>query len=166
MNIDYLKQPIPVAHDFTYWEFIRSDMALRRGINNIPNKLQLVNIERLARMVMQPIRNRFGAIRITSGYRCQELNKAIGSTLSSLHVSGHACDFEPVDNKIKLIDVIKWIVDNLEYRELIAEYFPHGWIHIAYSSVNSKKLKLKDKDHNYSKVTIEELMGIYGESEG
>jgi hypothetical protein len=43
-------------------------------------------------MVLQPLRDRFGPIRINSGYRCPELNEAVGGVQSSQHMRGEAAD--------------------------------------------------------------------------
>lgn len=148
---------------FKYSEFIKSDTATRRGISNIPNSEEIwVSIENLVKYVLDPIREAFGPIRITSGYRSVELCKAIGSTLTSNHTRGEAADIEPINPNIKLIDVLNFIHENLEYRELIAEYFPDGWVHVAWSTRgNIRDLKLKDKSHNYSKVSIDYINNIY-----
>ena len=40
-------------------------------------------------------------IRVTSGYRCEELNKIVGGVKTSLHMQGRAVDFVVSDGKIK-----------------------------------------------------------------
>ena len=51
---------------------------------------------------------------------------------------------------------------NLDYREMIAEYFPDGWVHVAYRlNKNIRKLKLKDPTHSYSTITMPDLLRIY-----
>jgi hypothetical protein len=80
----------------------------------------------------------------------------------SNHCNGSAADIEPVDTSIKYIDVIEWIHNNVPYRELIAEYFPNGWIHVTYKEgENNKQLKLKDNIHNYERVSITKLKELY-----
>jgi hypothetical protein len=86
---------IPKAYNFRYIEFIRSNTAIRLGINNIPNNDQWENIERLAVNVLQPIRIHFGPIIIRSGYRSPILNKNIGGSSISNHMKGEASDIEP-----------------------------------------------------------------------
>lgn len=157
-----LNAKLPMAPNFRYKEFVRSDTASRLGIRNVPNELEWQSIERVAGNIIQPVRDQFGPIRITSGYRCVELCLKVGSSPRSNHVRGEAIDFEPVSSKVRLIDIIKWIHMNLEYRELIAEYFPNGWVHAAYRlNKNVRKLKLKDSQHNYSAITMGDLLKIY-----
>ncbi len=157
-----LNKNLPMAPNFKYYEFIKSDTAIRYGIKNKPNEEQWQAIERVAGNIIQPVRNEFGPIKITSGFRCVELCLKVGSSPTSNHVRGEALDFEPVYSEIKLIDIIEWIHNNLSYRELIAEYFPHGWIHAAFRlDKNVKKLKLKDSDHSYSAISMPDLLSIY-----
>lgn len=157
-----LEQSLPMAPNFKYIDFIKSSTAARHGISNSPNEHQWQAIERVAGRIIQPVRNKFGPIVITSGYRCVELCLKVGSAPTSNHVRGEAIDFEPLNKNVKLITIIKWIHRNLPYREMIAEFFPHGWVHVAYrSNKNIGQLKLKDNDHNYSRVSINELSNLY-----
>jgi zinc D-Ala-D-Ala carboxypeptidase len=157
-----LNDIIPDAPNFSYGELIRSDIAIRNGIQNIPNEEQWKCLEKLAVNILQPVRNQFGRIRITSGYRCVELCEIIGSNKNSNHTKGQAADFEPMRASVTLFDVLRWIHGNLDYRELIAEFFPNGWIHAAYrEGGNEKILKLKDKEHNYEIVDLEYIRKIY-----
>lgn len=156
-----LNDRIPGAPNFKYKEFIKSDIALRRGIDNTPTEEHWQNIEKLAVNVLQPVRNELGRINITSGYRSKKLNKAVKSSRTSLHCFGCASDLEP--ENVSLLYLLEWIYNNCEYRELILEFPPLGWIHCAYvEGWNDKKLKLKDKDHKYSIVTLDYIKGLYG----
>ena len=158
-----LNAKIAGAEDFRYKEFIKSETATRLGIVNMPKEHAWQNIEKLAINVLQPIRNQFGPLRITSGFRTVQLCKTIGSSSTSNHVLGQAADIEPVNTKIRLFDILEWIHDNLEYRELIAEFFPEGWVHVAYrENANDRILKLKDSNHNFEKVNINDIRKYYG----
>jgi len=157
-----LEANIPGAYNFKYKEFIKSDIALRYGIKNEPNEDQWRCIEDLAIHILQPVRNKFGPIRITSGFRCIELCNKIGSNSKSNHTRGQAADFEPFYDDVSLYEIMEWIHNNLDYRELIAEFFPSGWIHCAYrEGGNIKVLKLKDKSHNYERVKLLVIAEMY-----
>jgi hypothetical protein len=166
-----LKARIPGAHNFYYWEFLKSDTAMRLGIVQKPTEEQWQNIEKLAVNILQPVRDHFGRTNLTSGFRCPELCLAIGSykeledgtkIVTSNHQRGEAGDIEPDDPTIPLIDIVNFIYNECDFRELIAEYFPGGWVHAAYrEGGNYRILKLKDPKHNYKKVTIEYLNSIY-----
>ena len=148
--------------NFKYIEFIRSEMAIRNNISNEPNIYNLQNMEILVQNGLQPVRDKFGPIRITSGYRSSLLCLAIGSNVHSNHINGGTADIEPINSNIPLIDILNFIHSNLDYRELIAEFFPNGWIHYSYLQDNNKKeLKLKDSDHNYDLVSIDYINSIY-----
>lgn len=155
-----LTDKIPNAKNFKYGEFVFSETAIRYGLDNLPNENQWNKIENLSVNVLQPIRNRFGRIRILSGFRSQEVNSKIrGSSSTSNHCRGEASDIISV-NGISLVKIAVWIYKNLEFRNLIFEY--NSWIHIDYRvGGNLKKLKLKDKDHNYTIITIDELKNLY-----
>ena len=164
-----LRSKIPSAPNFRYGEFVKSDTAIRKGISNIPNLTQWNDIEKLAVNILQPLRTHMGQtysdgrLRITSGFRSVPLCLAVGSSKNSNHARGQASDIEPVDCDIKLFDIIEWIYTNCQFRELIAEYFPDGWVHVAYRErANTRILKLKDKNHNYQRVDINYLRSLYG----
>jgi uncharacterized protein YcbK (DUF882 family) len=60
-------------------EMTKSNTAKRNGISNQPTEEHMENMIDLANVIFQPIRNHFGVpIHISSGYRSEELNKAIG----------------------------------------------------------------------------------------
>jgi len=160
-----LKKHIPGANNFKYGELIKSDTALRLGLINRPNEIQWCNLELVAQRILQPVRDTFGAIRITSGFRTPELCIEIGSTRKSTHTFGWAVDFEPVKTRFSLFDVLNWMNANLVFDTLIAEYWPEGWIHATYSSAPDMKrhrLKLKDPTHNFDIVSIGNLRRLYG----
>lgn len=150
------------APNFKYWELYWSDTALRKGISNIPSPEEWAKLEYFAQSILQPVRNEFGAMRINSCYRSVELCLAMGSNSKSNHARAEAADIEPYDSSIPLIKVMNWIHDNLEFRELIAEYFPNGWIHVA-SRIggNDRFTKLKDPNHNFSLMSMSEINRLY-----
>ncbi len=158
-----LQDKIPGASSFKYGEFVRSEVATRLGIKNEPDEKQWQNIELLAREVLQPVRNKFGRIKITSGFRCEELNKRIGGSEFSNHCRGEAADIEPMEKGVTLFEVLEWIYENLEFRTVIAEFFTRdGWIHIDYRvGGNIKRLRLRDEKHKYEDVTMKFLKELY-----
>ncbi len=159
-----LKATIPGASNFTYGEFVKSATAKKHGIPNTPSEEHWRCLEKLAVNVLQPLREKFGPIRITSGYRSPALCEKIGSGKNSNHARGQAADIEPCSANITLLRMLEWIHDNLEFRELIAENFPAGWIHVAYrEGGNFKTLKLKDQDHNYAEMGMKYIRELYME---
>ena len=135
------------ATNFTIHELLYSETASENKLSNIPTKDELKKLILLARKVLQPIRNKFGRVIVTSGYRSILLCKLVGSNKNSNHIRGEAADFFVPG--VKLIVILRWIVRNLEYRELILEgsrekvkdHHP-TIIHCAYrTNGNIKKLK-------------------------
>ena len=150
------------TNNFKYGEFTKSSTALRKGIDNTPSDEHWENIEDLASNVLQVLRDKFGPIRITSGYRSEELCIAVGSSKNSNHARGQAADIEPYDSRIKLVSILEYIVENLEFRTVIAEYFPGGWIHVDFrTGGNIKRIKLKDANHHYKEVSLAYIKQIY-----
>lgn len=155
---------IPGAPNFTYGELIASGTAREHGIDNTPDSDDIWNnLENLARNVLQPLRNKFGPLRLSSGYRCLQVNRLLKSSDTSFHLRGMAADIEPIFHKIKLYTVLEWLYFNCSFVELIAEYFPSGWVHIAYDIKysNNENLKLMDPNHRYQRVSIEYIKNLY-----
>lgn len=127
---------------FTINELTKSATASRRGIDNTPSSTIKANLTELVDNILDPLREAWGSpIIVTSGYRCQQLNKAVGGAKSSQHVYGQAADIrtvsdKPSDNK-KLFDLILKL--NLPYDQLIDEY-GYNWIHVSYSPRNRKQI--------------------------
>ena len=159
--ISLLDESIPNAQNFTWNEFVKTQIGIRNNINNLPNS-QIIwnNIQSLSEHVLQPLRDQFGPIIISSGYRSSELNKLIGGSPNSNHIRGEAADILPLKN-IPLIEILSFIYKNLPFRELIAEYFPNGWIHVAYrKNGNDRTLKIKDSDHYYTHMSLDEFLNL------
>ena len=126
-----------LSENFWLDEFTKSQTALRNGIDNSASWRIRTNLKELAQNVLQPVRDHFGkAVRISSGYRCQELNRLIGSKDTSQHIDGKAVDFEIYGFSNK--EVAEWIRDNVEFDQLILEMYDlnegpnSGWIHVSY----------------------------------
>ena len=141
-NVSMLK----ISKNFSLKEFTNSQSATRLGLSNQPDTQSLINICALANNILQPVRDKWGIVTISSGYRSPELNShpSIGGSEKSQHCHGMAVDFEAF--KLSNIDLAEWIKENLEYDQLILEFYeegdPHsGWIHCSYNiSGNRKKV--------------------------
>ncbi len=114
---------------FTLEELTRSDVALRKGIPNAPNAAQIANLERLAETLLEPLRWALGVpLKVNSGYRCPDLNAAVGGATNSAHMDGRAADLVPVD--MPLLEAFKEIVrSGLPFDQLIIEC--GAWLHVA-----------------------------------
>lgn len=161
-NVDYGRHlEADISKNFKYWEMVSSDKAVRLGIANIPNEQEWKNLEALVKNVLQPLRDAMGIpITINSAFRCKELNDAVGSSDTSFHRLGCAADID--SDTIPLMKILNAAYSLPKWSEIIAEYFPHGWVHVAYKEGDNRKmLKLKDPKHHFKRVTIQELGKLY-----
>ena len=139
-----------LSKNFTLSEVTRSNTAKRLGIDNTPKNQHLKNMQRLITNLIQPMRDSLGPIRITSGYRSPELNRAIGGSKKSQHSKAEAVDIQfwsegQMNNRILYDWVLK---SNIEFDQMINE-FNFAWIHISLKQKNNRKEVLeayKDKD--------------------
>lgn len=123
-----------LTKNFTLEELTYSATANAYKISNKPNVEQIENLKRLAINILQPIRDKFGVVRISSGFRSAELNKKVGGKSNSQHLKGYAADI-CYANSPKLKEVFKYIKDNLDYDQLLYEIFGGvHWIHVSYVS--------------------------------
>lgn len=97
---------------------------------NIPDERQARALVEVVTRCVQPARDRFGPCKVTSGYRCPALNRAVGGEVTSQHQDGEAVDFEPLSAEIET--VFRWCVLNLDFDQVILE--DGRWIHISYRS--------------------------------
>lgn len=82
-----------LSENFELREFTRSDTATRKGIANDPGLQEVKAIENLVTNLLQPLRKVYGKrMVINSGYRCPELNRAVGGVPTSQHTKGEAAD--------------------------------------------------------------------------
>ena len=136
-----------LSANFQLSELVKSQVAERKGIPNNPSPTQIDNLKALCVNVLQPIRSHFDApVIISSGYRSGEVCIAIGSKPTSQHAEGKAADIEVVgvDNK----ELAQWIKDNLEYDQLILEFYKDGepdsgWVHVSWNSGENRNSSLR-----------------------
>ena len=83
-----------ISKNFSYSEFERSETAEKRGIVNVIATAGVRDsIQALVLNVLQPLRTALGVeMHINSGYRCPELNEAVGGVPNSMHLRGEAAD--------------------------------------------------------------------------
>jgi len=129
-----------LSQNFTLAEMVGSQVATRRGIDNRAPMWAIERLADLATEILQPVRNRFGPVTVTSGWRCQDLERALkgrpeGWRSASQHARGEAADFE-VRGRSNL-EVARWIEAALPFDQLILEFYEppdpnSGWIHCSY----------------------------------
>ena len=130
-----------LTKNFKLEEFIKSDTAQKNNIDNTPTDEQLDNIKFVAEQ-LQLIRNTYKMpIFITSGFRSEELNKAVGGSKTSQHKDGLAVDinqgskqrnhnlFKIIRKMIRLGLPVDQLIDEKEY----------SWIHVSFKQDNPRE---------------------------
>ena len=122
-----------LTKNFTLEEFTYSPTANAHKINNACGVEHIASIKALCENVLQPLRDYLGVpIIITSGYRCTALNKLVGGAANSQHTKGQAVDFIVPSKDLRA--VFNYIVENLDFDQLLFEHNKQGdiWIHLSY----------------------------------
>ena len=172
-----------LTRNFTLSELIKSDTAIRKGINNNPNAGQIEKLKLLCENILQPVRDHYGMpVVVSSGFRSAQLCIKIGSSINSQHTAGQAADFEifGISNQ----ELAHYIDKNLDYDQLILEFWNpedknSGWIHCSYKNPEENRKEFlrayrdtngKTKYEKYSYVkfagenpTQDELTDMYAE---
>lgn len=132
-----MADPVISTH-FSYKELTRSSAASRMGIDNTPNEAQVANLKRLALTVLEPAKELLGGVpfRVDSGFRCEAVNKAVGSTAKkSAHLDGRAADIVPkVDDLRAAFDKIR--ASDIPVDQLILE--SNSWLHFGIAAEGVK----------------------------
>tara|TARA_B110000902_G_scaffold68605_1_gene81335 strand:+ start:74 stop:529 length:456 start_codon:yes stop_codon:yes gene_type:complete len=141
-----------LSKNFVLSEITRSNTAKRLGIDNGPDKNHLRSIQRLITNLIQPMRDALGPIRISSGYRNPNVNRAIGGSTKSQHCKGEALDLQFwKDGKICNKEIYDWVLSSdVEFDQMINE-FDFAWIHISLKKEDNRKQVLeayKDEDND------------------
>jgi zinc D-Ala-D-Ala carboxypeptidase len=131
-----------LSKNFTLAEFTKSQTAERKGIDNTPNDEHLEAAKELFENVVQPVRDNFGPTVLNSGYRGPELNEAVGGSSKSQHCKGEAADIECPG--VPNAEVAAWIEENLDFDQLILEFYTpgipdSGWVHVSYKADGSNR---------------------------
>ncbi len=124
-----------LSPNFTLVEAMKSQTAVRLGIDNTPPAWAIPKLKAVALGILQPVRNHYGiGIIPSSWWRSAALCIAIGSSNKSQHAKGEAVDFEV--HGVSNYEVAEWIIENLTFDQLILEYYEEGdpnsgWIHCS-----------------------------------
>jgi len=123
-----------LTEHFKLEEMTVSPTAKKLGLSNTPTPEHIENMRYCCEKILEPVRAKFGPVTINSSYRAPLVNKAVGGSKTSQHVNGQAIDFEVkgVDNKT----VADWVADNLEFDQVILEFYSagdknSGWVHAS-----------------------------------
>lgn len=120
-----------ISENFALSEMITTSTSIENKIESLEHYNNLVL---LVNNLIQPIRNKFGRIRINSGYRNQAVNKAVGGVQTSQHTKGQAADLKPLEAELRA--VFEYVRDNMVFDQLIL--YPN-FIHVSYNHLNNRK---------------------------
>lgn len=157
-----ITENVYLTRSFRLGEFLVSQTALRRGINNTPGPRELTSLYLLCRHVLQPIRDHFGyPVVISSGLRVPLLNRAIGGKLRSQHILGQAADFHLVGTDMALEQVAQKIVEaGMVFDQLILEFHYRnrpgsGWIHVSYAPGKAQRQQVLTIDRHGTRLGLD-----------
>lgn len=151
-----------LTKNFTLSEMTKSDTALRLGLENEPDDQQLSALKVLCEKVLQPVRDHFQkGVKVNSALRTLPVNRAIGSSDNSHHVRGMAADIEIPG--VANADLAQWIVDNLDFTQVILEFYTvgvpdSGWVHVSYVPEDLRKQVLTATKQNGKTVYLPGLV--------
>ena len=162
-----------ISKNFTLHELTYSSTALRKNIDNTPSKEHIFKLRLLVTSILQPLRNAVGPLRITSGYRSQELCVAIGSHINSQHAKGEAVDMQYVKRgKMDNMQIFNAIISlGLDFDQMILEFggatkdidsdYP-DWVHLSWKvKENRRQILVAYKDEN-NKTKYRRKKNYYG----
>ena len=142
---------------FTLDEMLKSQTALRMGLDNSPEPDQLDSLLALCENVLEPIRIHWAKpVVVNSGFRALPVNRAIGSRDTSQHAKGEAADIEipGIDN----LALYYWIAEELDFDQLILEFYTgepsSGWVHVSYVGDENRHQTLRIDKSGVTRETL------------
>jgi hypothetical protein len=124
----------------TLGEVTQSNTATVKKIDNIPGLAETERLKLVCSECFDKIREHFGQpLRVSSGYRCPALNKAVGGVRNSQHVTGEALDIQPIKSSPTVKEMYDWAKDNIDFDQLIIEGKGGIWLHVSYKKTGNRK---------------------------
>ena len=140
-------EDIQISKNFKLSEFIESETATKKHIDNTPSEEIIENIKLLVLTILQPLRDRISyPFHVNSGYRCKELNKAVGGSETSAHMQGLAADINLGSKQLNRILWEEIKRGNFDFDQAINER-DFTWIHIGIKKDNKGNRKSMFKLH-------------------
>ena len=142
---------------FTLDEMVKSQTALRLGLDNTPDTDEMKSLLALCENVLEPVRIHWAKpVVVNSGFMALRVNRAIGSRDSSQHAKGEAADIEipGIDNLV----LYYWIAEELDFDQLILEFYngepSSGWVHVSYVGLENRNQTLRIDKGGVTRETI------------
>lgn len=134
-----------LSQNFTLKEMEFSNTAIEMCIYNKASEEIIENLKSMCVNLLEALRSELKcSIKISSGYRCPELNKAVGGRENSKHTKGQAVDiYVDTMSPLELFHYIKRNKEKFDYDQLIYERTRNKkWVHISY--VNKHENRKQD----------------------
>lgn len=129
-------EPGRLSKNFTLAEMTHSNTAVAQGISNVPNATSIANLQVIVDRVLQPLRDRVAvAVRVTSGYRNDATNRAVGGAAGSQHRIGEAADIQvPGFTPFQIAELIRLHhpFDQLILSNQVPGDRSAGFVHVSY----------------------------------
>ncbi len=127
-----------LTQNFTLEEFEYSNTAIENNIINKASNEVIHNLKELCNNLLEPLRDKLNKpIIISSGYRCNELNKIVGGVSNSQHLEGKAADIIVKD--LSTEDLFHFIKNNFKFDQLIIEHIKgKNWVHLSWNGENNR----------------------------
>jgi hypothetical protein len=151
-----------LTKNFSLHELTKSETAVRNGMDNSPDQTAISNLQVLAVHVLQPVRDHFAkGVHINSGFRHPDVNAKVGGSRTSDHCKGMAADLEIPG--VPNAELAEWVKNNLEFTQLILEFYTpgipdSGWVHVSYDPANLKKQVMTATKQNGKTVYLPGLV--------
>jgi hypothetical protein len=131
-----------LSKNFSLAEMTKSEIAIRRDMDNTPDETVIANLQLLCEQVLQPLRDAYKlGIKVNSAYRSPDVNAAVGGVRTSDHCKGQAADIEIPG--VPNAELAQYLADNFDYTQVILEFYTSGvpdsgWVHVSYDPNNLK----------------------------
>ena len=134
-----------IGKNISYNSAIKSDTAIRLGIDNTPSASAVEAMQLLCEKVIDPLYEVFPSMTFNSFFRSPKLNTAIGGSATSQHVRGEAIDLDSKDNAFNKA-IFDYIVKNMDFDQVIWEFGNDkapDWVHVSYKKTGNRKQVLR-----------------------
>ena len=119
-----------LSKSFSLWEMLKTNHI---RLQDAPNRVQIDRLRLGCEMLLQPLRDSLGAIRVNSALRSHSLNEKVGGSQDSDHLYCVAYDIVPVESNLYVTFAMAYSI--LPYRQLIL-YTKKRFIHVSYNVPN------------------------------
>ena len=135
---------------FSIDELCKSSTATKYGIKNVPSVAEKKHIVELIENLLDPIREQWaeyckkkeygtGALKVTSGFRNQKVNKLVGGVKTSAHLTGYAADIKPLNGYMTKFEEwisTEFVKSGIKFDQIIKERSKTSrWVHVGYKNL-------------------------------